>query len=104
SGRNLAAQDRLMFNTVYEAEMMNMIYRNYRDKGLRGKALRKAAIDDYTNRNVDMEELTKKLDDEILNYEKISGKRVGNRQRKIRLNEMLIEISGLTSEQKTELS
>jgi len=88
-GRNLAAQDKLMFRFSHDIELLSIIREQQLENGLRGEKLRKAVIDEYTQRKVDMDAVNEKLDKEITEMEKDTGKKVTKTQRKIRLREIL---------------
>ena len=88
-GRALAAQDKLMFRVSNDIEMVSIIREKMLDKGLRGKELRKAVIDEYTQRNVDAVAVQEKLDKEVASYEESTGKKITKGQKKIRLREIL---------------
>jgi len=89
SGRNLAAQDKLMFRTSYEMELMSIIREKELDKGLRGAELRKAVIDEFTQRNVDTEAVWESVNKEVAEYEKDTGKKIDKRQKEIIVREIL---------------
>jgi len=89
SGRNLAAQDKLMFRVSKDIELVSIIREQQLDNGLRGEELRKAVIDEYTQRNVDMDSVMEKLNKEISELEKDTGKKITKRQKAIRLRQIL---------------
>ena len=88
-GRALAAQDKIMFRTSYELEMVSIIRDKYLEKGLRGTELRKAVISEFTNNHIDMDVVNTKLDKEVAKYEDTTGKKITKAQRAIRLREIL---------------
>jgi len=89
SGRNLFAQDRLIFRASRDLELVSIVREKMLDKGLRGKELRKAVIDEYTQRNVDIKSVNEDLNNKISKYELDTGKKISNNQRKIMLREIL---------------
>ena len=91
AGRNLAAQDKMMFRFSHDLELVSIIREQQLDKGLRGEELRKAVIDEYTQRNTDMDAVNERLEKEISSLEADTGKKVTPRQRKIRMKEILSE-------------
>lgn len=88
-GRALAAQDRLMFRMSHDIEMTSLIREQQLEKGLRGSELRKAVIDEYTQRTTDLVAAREKLDKEIEQLEKDTGKKVSKSKKKIRFREIL---------------
>ena len=89
SGRNLAAQDKLMFRVSKDIELVSIIREKQLDKGLRGSELRKAVIDEYTRRHIDKVAVQEKLDKEVAEFEKDTGKKITKRQKAIRLHQIL---------------
>ena len=89
SGRNLAAQDKLMFRVSNDIELVSIIREKQLDKGLRGPELRKAVIDEYTQRHTDMDAVNKQLNEEFDAFEKDTGEKMTKSQRRIRKREIL---------------
>lgn len=102
SARNLSAQDKLMFATSYDLELVGIIREKLLQSGLRRKDLRKAVLDEYMSRNVNMGEIMAQLEEEIANYEKETGKKITASERKIRLSEIQVDNMDLTEEEKKE--
>ena len=89
SGRNLAAQDKLMFRVSSDIELVSIIREKMLDEGLRGAELRKATIDEYTQRHTDMDAVNEQLDKEFESFEKDTGEKMTKSQRSIRKREIL---------------
>jgi hypothetical protein len=102
SGRNLLAQDRLMFNTIHDIELASIIADKFAKKGLSGKKLRKAVLDELRAKNVDQEVLNTRLDNEIVLYEQLTGKKVDKLDRDLRKREIELEMMDLTPEERAE--
>jgi len=99
SGRNLAAQDRLMFYTANEFYIAMAIRDNYMNKGLRGKALRTAVMNDLLGKTVDMAAVESKLQDEIKLYEDNTGQKVTPNQANIQRQFLVQQALNLPKEQ-----
>ena len=102
-GRTLLAEDGMMYNTSYEQELQGLIWDKMRETGLKGKALRNAVLDEYSRKKVDIAEAQKILDKEVADYESIlfkgelplykktSAKKLTEREKKIRLSEIIAD-------------
>lgn len=88
-GRALAAEDALMFNTVYDIQLASLLHEKYVGEGLRGKQLKKAVFDDLLARNVDKEAVIKEIDKEVEEFEKDTGIKIDKTKKKILLRERL---------------
>lgn len=89
SGRNLAAQDKFMFRVSHDIELTGIIREKMLEEGLRGKELKKAVIDEFTQRHTDMDAVKEQLDKEVADFKNDTGKEMTKGQRKIRLREIL---------------
>jgi hypothetical protein len=89
-GRSLAAEDALMFQTAYEAELAGLALSIYREKGLRGKRLSQAVIDAFTQGKVNMEAINEQLEAEVAIL-KEAGITVNERVKKIRRSELMAD-------------
>jgi len=90
-GRNLAAQDRLMFNAAFELELIDIIWNNEATKGLSGKELVNKTMEIYKGRLADETLLSKQLTDEAIKYKELTGKTITQRQANIRYRELLLQ-------------
>jgi len=103
SGRNLLAQDRFMYSTIHDVEMASLIADKYAKKGLSGKKLRKAVIDEVTGRNIDQEVLSNQLENDIALYEELTGKKVTKVDRDVRTREIMLDMLDVTPEERQEI-
>lgn len=101
TSRMLAAEDKLMWNTAYEMQIMMIIRDKLYKEGLRGEKLRKAVIDEYMGTHVDMDAVMEKLEEEVSRYEK-GGGRLNENQKSIRLRELIVE--GFTTADEREVA
>lgn len=101
-GRALDAADKLAFKTNYEAQIMSIIREKMVDKGLKGKALREAIMDEYLRKNVDINKVNAKLENEVANFERISGEKLTESKKEIRLREIMLDELDLTVEEKSD--
>lgn len=95
SGRWLSAEDKLMYTTAYEMELANEV-RNvlYKEKGLKGKELRKATLDAIRGRNLApevMDAIEAQVENEAVRHEKNFNKSVSNDMKKERRQELILE-------------
>jgi len=88
-GRALAAEDALMFNTVYDMQLSSLLHEKHVGEGLRGKQLKKAVFDDLLARNVDKEAVIKEIDKEVEEFEKDTGIKINKTKKKILLRERI---------------
>ncbi|MCK5019139.1 MAG: hypothetical protein KAS32_18910, partial [Candidatus Peribacteraceae bacterium] len=103
SGRNLLAQDRLMYNTIHDIEMASVIADKLVREGLSGKKLRRAVIDAVTGKNIDREILQTTLENDIATYEEVTGKAVTKLDREIRKREIMLDMLELSPEERAEI-
>jgi ribosomal protein S18 acetylase RimI-like enzyme len=89
-GRSLAAEDALMNWSAYEMELTQLATEIFREKGYRGKKLRDAVVEAFTNKSVDMAEIDRKLQSEIDTFN-LSGKQLSERAKRIRRSELVVE-------------
>jgi len=105
-GRSLAAEDALMFQTAYEAELAGLALSIYREKGLRGKALYNAVVDAYTQSRVDSGKIAEQVAFETAVLEK-AGIKVSERTKRIRASELMVDevlrTMAATKEQKDDI-
>lgn len=103
SGRNLLAQDRLMYNTIHDIEVASVLADKFYKTGLKGKALRKAVIGEVTGRNLDKDIINQKLDSDIQIYEEATGKKATKLDREVRKREIMLDMLDLTPEEREEI-
>ena len=100
--RNLSAQDRLMFNTAFDMEVAAIIRENLISPTLRGKELTKAVMEYIQGNKIDKKAISAQIEKESKEYEELSGKKVTDRQKKIRLRELIVKELPITEEEKQE--
>jgi len=106
-GRFLAAQDAFMTNLNFEREMYQNLYDVYSNQGYKGKDLRTMVSNQMAILNTDTDKtkkIQKQADKEFAQYEKLSGKKLSNSEKAIRLQEIIYNnIEDLTEDAKDEL-
>lgn len=103
SGRNLLAQDRLMYNTIHDIEMASVIADKFAKTGLKGKALRDAVVAEVTGRNINQEVFDQRLENDIALYEKTTGKKADKLDVELRKREIMLDMLELTPEERAEI-
>lgn len=103
SMRNLTGQDKFMFTTSYDIELMDAIRAVLKEKtGLKGSELTKAVKKEYKDRilspdNIDA--MMAQVESEAADFEEATNKKVSNDKKKIRLRELKIEALKLPEEE-----
>jgi len=97
-GRLLAAEDKLMWNTAYEMQIMTIIHDKMVNKGLTGQALETAIMDEYLGRHLDQNQLNATLEKEIEAYE-AGGNTLTRNQVAIRRRQLMLDMSNITYEE-----
>jgi hypothetical protein len=103
SGRNLSAQDRLMFNTIFEMEVASIIRRNLANtQNLTGQALSTAVMDELQGTKVDKEALNAQIEAEAAKFKELTGQETTDRQKKIRMRELMVKQLPITEEERLD--
>jgi len=105
-GRNLSAQDKLMFNTSFNIEIAQIL----RDKiaaeeGISGKELTKRVKNEITSRALSPETiagLEAQVEEEAAEFEKETNRKVTDNQKRLRLRELKLQELDLTQEELAE--
>jgi hypothetical protein len=101
-GRNLSAQDRLMFNTAFEMAVADILRRKLVNPNLKGRALTKAVMDAMQGAMLNMEALNAQIEQEAAEYKELTGHETTDRQKAIRMRELIVKSLPISEEEKQD--